>query len=165
MDTQNNSEGSSKKAWIIGGIVVVLVIIGFSMYNRSRPVATPSQEITAVDQNSITVSDQDPDSVAALIDSVSVKESSFVIIHDDANGKPGAIVGVSKLLAPGTYTNLSIIMPMKPGATYYAMMHADDGNGVYDKTADSHHLMDNAGVEARVMFKVKLSSPGSDSKG
>jgi hypothetical protein len=155
---------SSKKQWIIAGAIVVLAIAGYAMYQRSQTV-NPPQGIAPGDMNSLVIKDQDPDAIAVLVEYASVREPSFIVIHDDANGKAGAIIGTSKLLTPGEHRNVSVIMRMKAGATYYGMMHADDGNGLFDSVVDNRHLLDTAGMEIMTRFKALLVSPGGEQKG
>lgn len=153
----------SKKAWIIGGVLVVLAIVSFAMFNRADNVETPG--IAAGDQNMLVVNDQDPDAVAVLVDTASVREPAFIVIHEDNNGRPGTMAGTSRLLTPGMHRNVTVIMQLKPGAMYHAMFHADDGNGLFDHMTDTRHLMDNAGREVVKMFRVRLSSSADDIKG
>jgi hypothetical protein len=159
MDAPNN-----KKKWIIAGAIAVLAIAGYAMYQRSQTLQPP-QGIAPGDMNSLVIKDQDPDAVAVLVEYASVREPSFIIIHDDANGKPGTIVGMSKVLAPGEHRNVSVIMRLKAGATYYGMLHADDGNGLFDNVVDSRHLLGNDGMDIVTRFKALLVSPGGEQKG
>ncbi len=152
-------ENSSKKYWIIGGVIAVLVIGGFWLYNRSQTVNPPEQ----AGINSLTVSDQDADAVAVLIDNATLTASGFVAIHSDASGQPGTIVANSRPLTAGGHSNLTIIMPLTPGATYWAMLHGDDGNGVFDANNDKP-LTDETGAVVMKQFKVKLTTAG-ESKG
>lgn len=154
---------SGNKKYLIWVGAVVLVGIAAALFLRS---GTPTpQGILPGDQNSLAIRDQDPDAVAVLVDSASVREPAFIIIHEDLNGAPGPITGVSALLQPGTHTNVTVIMRLKPGAMYHGMFHADDGNGLFDANMDKRHLMDNAGREVGVMFRARLSSSPDDIKG
>lgn len=153
---------SNKKWWIIGGVVVV-ALIAFMIINGMKSNGPVS--IVAGDQNALVIADQDPNAVAVLVSSVSTREPAFIVIHDDLNGRPGAIVGVSNLLQPGSYNNTTVIMNLKPGATYYGMLHADDGNGIFAADTDARHLNDNTGMEVMTSFKVRLSSTPGDYKG
>ena len=155
-------EDKNKKFWLIGGVVVALVIIGVMMYRGSPK--DPPQGIVAGEMNSITVSDQDPNAVAVLVGEASLRAPGFVAIYDGTNGRPGAIVATSALLTAGSHKNVSIIMNLKAGETYYASLFGDDGNGDFNPNYDLP-LTDNSGVPVIQMFKVKLTSSPDDSKG
>ncbi len=151
----------NKKYWIIGGAVVILAIIGIAMYNRSQNV---NPTTIGSDANFITVSDQDPDSVAVLVDDASLSASGFIVIYEDAGGLPGNVLKTSNLLTTGDHKNVSIIMAMKPGATYHAGLWGDDGNGEFG-IGNDQPLLGSNGNPVVTSFKVKLVSPGGESKG
>jgi len=86
-------------------------------------------------KNAISVSTQKAGS-SIDIDEVSLQKPGYVVIHADDNGKPGAIVAHSGLITAGTKQDLIIRYTTKPGTSYFAMLHSDDGNGVYLATKD-----------------------------
>ena len=145
MDTNNNN-----KVWWVVGIIVV-VGIGAWMLMRPDPAAAP---VEAPSQSSITMSDQDANMVGVTIDSVTFAVSGFIEIHADDAGKPSAYVGSSKVMAPGTYTNESIIMTTTPGSYYWAMLHSDDGNGIFEAAKDLP-IKNAAGEPVMQKFQVK----------
>lgn len=61
----------------------------------------------------------------------------WLVIHEDVNGKPGGILGAGRLNA-GTYTNstVDLLRATQEGKIYYAMLHADDGDKVFDYKKD-----------------------------
>lgn len=148
----------TKKWWIVGGAVVAIIVIVLFMRGQSTA-------DRAGGPNSLIIGEQDPDSVAVLVGAATVQEPSFIVIHKDNAGKPGAAVATGKLLTPGSYGTMSVIMPLTAGETYYGMLHADDGNGIYSADADHRHLKDEAGAEVIVPFSVRMSSSANDSKG
>jgi hypothetical protein len=154
---------SNKRKWIIGGAIVVLLIAGVAMYNRSQNVKDPNS-ITVGDQNSIDIGAQDPDSVAVLISQVSFVAPGFVVIQENNNGIAGKVLAYSKLFAPGFYKNQTIIMNMTAGASYFATLYGDNGNGQFDIANDTM-LKDPAGVTVQMQFKVNMTSAGGESKG
>jgi hypothetical protein len=153
---------SSKKGWIIGIIVIIVLIGSYFMLRGGSDQATPG--IVAGDQNSITVGDQNADSVAVLVSDVSLRAPGYIEIHADDNGKVGAIVGSSSLLQPGDHKNVSVIATLLPGKSYYAMLHTDDGNGTFDPAKDEPTL-DNAGNIIMTKFNVRLTNEGGEVKG
>lgn len=155
--------GSNKKIWIIGGVVVALVIVGAMMYRGSND-QTAQQGIVVGNQNALTINDQDPNSVAVLVSDASLRAAGFVAIFDGSTGQPANLLGASGLLTSGSHKNVSIIMNIKAGATYFAELFSDDGNGNFDQTND-RPLTDNSGKPVIQMFKVRLSSNPNDIKG
>ena len=160
-NTIQPATGSNKKIWIIGGVVVALVIVGAMMYRGSND-QTAQQGIVVGDQNALTINDQDPNSVAVLVSSASLREPGFIVIRDDSQGKPGAIMANSALLQLGEHKNVSIIMQLKPGATYYGMLFSSY-SGSFNKNSTALNGPD--GKELIVPFKVKISSNTNDIKG
>ena len=151
---------SGSKAGIITAIVIIVLVGGYFLLRPSTPASAPATATT----NSITVADQDADSVAVLVSDAQLAVAGFVEIHADLNGAPGDIIGTSALLQPGDHKNVSVIATLKPGATYYAMLHSDDGDGVF-KAANDAPIKDVAGNIVMQMFKVKLTSTGGEVKG
>lgn len=74
-----------------------------------------------------------------IILSLALKESGYVVIHKEEKGKPGKIIGVSKILAPGLYTNNAIDLGegVASGERLVAMLHSDDGDGVFSVETDT----------------------------
>ena len=67
------------------------------------------------------------------IASVTLVEPGFVVIHDNADGEPGAVLGHSELLEPGTHEDVSIALDSPgTGTGVWPMLHTDDGDGAYE---------------------------------
>ncbi len=155
----------SKKAIAIGiAIAIILLILGAVIFWPASTPPTPATALTNID-NSIALDNQDPDSVAVLIKKFSCRVSCFVEIHADNSGQLGPIVATSKLYQPGEYANTSLIMTLTPGASYHAMLHGDDGNGIFTNPQQDPALLDNSGNVVSQMFKVNLVSEGGEKKG
>ena len=57
----------------------------------------------------------------------------YVVVHADANGRPGPVIGRSDLIEAGTYQNVSVeIDASRAGDRVHPMLHIDDGDGVYE---------------------------------
>lgn len=87
------------------------------------------------DVASMDISDQTGDGTTVMIDSVTLPDGGFVAIHADDNGAPGAVIGVSELLPPGTSEDVEVTldMPLTADGTIFPMAHVDgDGNGTYE---------------------------------
>ncbi|NHZ71407.1 MAG: hypothetical protein GWP18_07170, partial [Proteobacteria bacterium] len=100
------------------------------------------------------VEDQAGLGLGILIGSVTLPAQGFVAVHADADGAPGPVIGVSKLLAAGTATDVEVIFdePVETSAKVFPMLHIDmDGDGVYtfeppDNAIDLPALFDSGDV-------------------
>lgn len=70
--------------------------------------------------------------------SVAFKQNGYVVIHKEEKGKPGKIIGVSRMLMPGIYANAAITLNenVVPGEVLYAMLHTDNGDGIFSVDTD-----------------------------
>ena len=85
--------------------------------------------------NAVTADDQPAGSIASL--TVKVAKDAWVAIHEDTGGKPGNILG-AQLFTKGTHAGtVDLLRPMMAGRKYYAILHADDGDGKFDHTKDT----------------------------
>jgi predicted lipoprotein with Yx(FWY)xxD motif len=83
----------------------------------------------------ITASDQRGDGATVTVDSVDLPTDGFVVIHADADGGPGEILGWSDLLPAGESTAVVVTLdtPVTESATLFPMAHVDaNGNGEYE---------------------------------
>jgi hypothetical protein len=155
--------GSSKKLWVVGAIILVVLIGGYLILGGNSN--KDDQGILVGDDSEIVVNEQNPDSVAVLIQSVSVRTPGYVAILENNGGVPGKIIGISALFAPGTYKNASVIAPLKPGVSYFAVLLADDGNGLFDAKTDTTYIKNASGKDIIKEFKVGNSTVGGEDKG
>ncbi len=135
------------------GIVALIIIAGLAAWyvqRQARDIAvsdtttSPNQLATVPDSQKPTptpngarlvVSTQKAGSTID-IDEVTLEQPGFVTIHAAEGGVPGKVVAKSGLISAGTKQDLVIRYTATPG-TYYAMIHTDDGNGVFDAVADA----------------------------
>jgi predicted lipoprotein with Yx(FWY)xxD motif len=83
----------------------------------------------------ISASDQSGNGTSVTVDAVELPTEGFVVIHADADGAPGPILGWSDLLPAGESTNVVITLNESVGAsaTVFPMAHVDaNGNGEYE---------------------------------
>ena len=67
------------------------------------------------------------------INSVTLAEPGYVVVHADANGRPGPVIGRTELMDAGTHANLNVeIDASRAGDRVHPMLHVDDGDGVYE---------------------------------
>lgn len=129
--------------WIVTALVVIaLIALGIYMITRKGPApedytGTPNGQTTSPRYtNRILVTDQYPGNIV-YISSVELEKGGYVVIHKNNAGKPGAIIGSAYFdvgVHPGQ-VNLS--ESTVDGATYYAMLHSDNGDKVFSSTQDT----------------------------
>lgn len=155
-------------------IIVALIIgIATSLLWRTRlpngPISGPSgsQEKERVEapsglvigRSAIYVSDQAPSEHIA-VGFVVLEQPGFVVIHEEGQGAPDAILGVSSLVGAGEVSDLPPIplsRATRDGETLFAMLHADDGDGAFDPAKDSP-VRDAGGEPLMMQFSIDKES-------
>ncbi|MDP3769501.1 MAG: hypothetical protein U1A25_02820 [Candidatus Sungbacteria bacterium] len=121
--------------------IIIVVVLGAAFFfwgggRKSGPADDSSGLI--IGHNAIYVAEQLPGrSVSVSV--VRIEKPGFVVIHEDAGDAPGKILGVSNLLPAGETKNLLPIMLLRvaqDGEIIYAMLHVDNGDGVFDAEDD-----------------------------
>ena len=86
--------------------------------------------------NAIAVNDQPPGmNVAAAL--VTLAQDGWVVIHEDADGQPGRILGAQLFNAGQSQSGtVELLRGTEEGRVYYAMLHSDDGDRQFDHTKD-----------------------------
>lgn len=142
------------KSTLICGVVFIVIATAVFLFLPSGKEFSPSGDSSGliVGGNAIYVAEQAP----GRSFSVAVtrwEKPGFVVIHEDANGAPGKILGVSSLLPAGETKNLSPITlsrSTRDTETVYAMLHFDNGDGSFDAKNDKPAL-DSVGGEPVMM--------------
>lgn len=125
-------------------VIIAVVFAGIAFFRGSRDEASPSGDSSGlvIGKNAIYVAELAP-SRTLTVTMVRLERPGFVAVHEDAAGVPGRILGVSGRLPAGETDNLTPI-PLsrltRDGETLYAMLHLDDGDGVFDAAKDKPAL-------------------------
>jgi hypothetical protein len=153
---------------IIGILVLIVVAVGAYVFLGAQgTVPESNNENTTVsgmraEENAVVVMEQRPGtSVAASL--VYLANPGFLVIHDDTDGEPGAILGVSSLLQAGESSQ--IVVPLsratQDGERLHAMLHADvDANGSFDASTDTP-VQSRLGGPLEGWFEVSSEASGS----
>jgi hypothetical protein len=130
--------------WVVTAIVIiVLIIIGIMVFGGKDTVA-PIDDIdnngtstgsVAGEVNRIVMSDQYPGNVVYL-SSVQLSKGGWVVIHKDNNGQPGDIIGSQYFDAGINPGRVNLTSTTVEGGRYYAMIHSDDGDKVFNAAKD-----------------------------
>lgn len=143
-----------KKYLLVGSGIVAIVLIVFLVFvlfrqNSVTPPTTvdglgslpppppPPPPMPGIGGESIFAHDQKPGkSIVAPL--VTLSTGGFLVIHEDANGTPGPIIGFSTLLEAGAHENVEIMLTRtsKLGETLHAMLHSDNGDRKFIATDD-----------------------------
>lgn len=102
----------------------------------------------------ISFESQTSDGTAITVSSVTLPTDGYVVVHADADGTPGAVIGYSDLLPEGTSTDVTVTFdePLTESQTVFPMAHIDaNGNGEYeffppDDTTDIPATFDDGSV-------------------
>jgi heme A synthase len=72
------------------------------------------------------------------IDNVALTFDGWVVIHEDRNGAPGNVLGAQRF-DMGTYAGGQVELQRNTvaGGKYYAMLHVDNGNKLFDLKDDA----------------------------
>lgn len=166
----------SKTVAIILIIIVATAVVLYVIQRREtttkppyRP--APTNEIKPVSKtppprepvkSSIVVQTQKPGN-SVTIQEVSLADTTgYVVIHKDAEGRPGLIIGHSALLPVGNYQNVAVDLatPMADKNSYFVMLHKDNGDSLYNITEDQP-LKDDTGNIIMIKFDALfISSSG-----
>lgn len=89
----------------------------------------------------------DQTSLTEVIVTTEVVREGFVTIHRSVGPAPGPVIGTSPLLSVGEATTfIQLNGEMIPGYTYIALLHVDNGDGVFVATDDMPVQVDGAVV-------------------
>lgn len=127
--------------FVVAGVVAVVVIAGILLaysgnifgYGTQQTSTEPQQTVPTAREPSLSVSSQALTGSDVVVDSLYLDKPGFAVIHKDASGAPGAVIGHSDLTS-GEKTNLKVaIDSSQAGSKVFAMLHYDDNsNGAYE---------------------------------
>ncbi len=172
-----NGDNRTKTLTIIG-LIVLVVVGGYFLISKKafapsdflgddNATTTPNTLGTST-SNTIRVATQNP-GMQVLVQSVSFSTPGWIAIYTDNEGEPQSIIGAQYFM-PGTHSNVSVevFAGMTAGATYYAVLHSDDGATLASSTAYGSHPFDHTkdlpitkGDKTWVMAPFQITSTGS----
>lgn len=144
---------------ILWGAVAVVAIVLIIFFVRGRDGEQEQGEplVSSTDgQNTVVVADQEPGS-SVTVDLVVLVNSGFVVIHEDADGAPGADIGHSAaLIGSNQDVVVSLERPSRESETLHAMLHRDaNDNSIYEFPGADVPLKDKEGKVIVVPFQIK----------
>ena len=153
----------SSTGLIIGIIVVVIIGIFVWRYFSSKTAVNDQaggeqngQVVNLVD--SIFMVNQKPGRFVNVGKAV-LSKKGYVAIHQEEEGKAGAVIGYSNLLNLGESKNFSVTLNRKSvvGESLYAMVHWDNSNGTFNPS-DDVPAVDKDGNVVAIKFMISASA-------
>ncbi len=106
--------------------------------NSATDASSLNSSALRAEENALYVSEQKPGN-SIFVNFAILKNGGYTVIHENKNEKPGIIIGFSQHLLRGKHQNFTVRLtrPIKSGDSLYAMLHEDDGDGVFNPTKDA----------------------------
>ncbi len=102
-------------------------------------------------KNTVDVENQSAGNIVT-ISSVELNQMGWVVVHEDIGGNPGNVLGAALVFAgEHRVVPVELLRKTEKGRTYYAMLHTDDGDKVFDFKKD-RPIADSTGTNIQVPF-------------
>ena len=152
---------------VVGLIVVIAALFVFNKFLKEEvieeptlPEVLPEEMVEIISVNNLIVPDQATGD-EIFVGKVLLKtdeNGGFVVVHRvTENGDTGEVIGVSRYLEPGITENLVVTLnegeTVEVGETVIAMLHADNGDGMWDSETDMA-IPDNEGIIIQATFTI-----------
>ena len=112
---------------------------------------TATSGIVLAGKNAVDAENQPAGSMVTL-PLVVLNQMGWVVIHEDAGGKPGNALGATLVFAgERSGVLVELLRSTVKGRTYYAMLHNDDGDKVFDLKKDLP-IADSTGAVIQISF-------------
>lgn len=110
------------------------------------------------EENAVIVSEQRP---GARVHGLAVLAApGYLVIHEDKDGAPGAILGASALLPAGeTSTEVTLSRAARDGETLHAMLHFEKGSNTTFSAAEDTPVPSSAGGPISGWFIISKDAP------
>jgi hypothetical protein len=127
------------KTYISLAVVIIGIVGVFVLFNENQNKTTTNtgsnepQSSTGMmmESNSIAVATQG-ESNTLIASMVMLTDPGFIVVHEDNNGAPGAVIGTSSLINPGmSRETVTLSRKLVKGEKVYAMLHKDNGDKQY----------------------------------
>lgn len=123
--------------------VVILALLAYLLFANTPTSSTENtggaSSTLLAEESAVVVMEQQPGtSVTASL--IVLKSPGFLVIHEDTNGAPGAILGVSTLLVAGESKSVNVALSRvtRDSERLHAMLHTDaDANGTFSASSDA----------------------------
>ena len=110
------------------------VLNGTMQKDEGAAMAQPTSDMMA-GKNEVKVADQAAGN-KVILSSVLLEKSTWVVVHEDRDGKPGNILGAHRFNAGVSLGVVELVRGTTAGGVYYTMLHIDDGERGFDYKKD-----------------------------
>lgn len=112
----------------IFSVALLVALLGGFISTRS----TDEQTETIIEDSSIQTYGKQAIGGSIFITKAVFAVNGYVVVHEDKDGAPGAVIGSSAILA-GEQEGIIVVLNRNttPGEILWAMLHIDDGDGEY----------------------------------
>lgn len=123
--------------WFAGGKNPRVIVVEGDANDDTQTMDATDKDKTTSNASGMLEARNQPPGDSVLIDAAILVQNGWVVIHEDRNGQPGNILGARRL-GEGSHTGeqVALLRGTVGGLTYYAMLHNEDGDGVFDHTKD-----------------------------
>lgn len=105
---------------------------------RSGTLNVAESFTVTIESNSVTAEDQAiADDNSITISNVTLEENGWIVVHNEVDGAPGEVIGVSDLIVAGSHDDVKVILDesatVNVGDILWVMLHTDTGTaGLYE---------------------------------
>ncbi len=151
----NNRRGFSSTLVLI---VIAVIGLGAWYYSNSRSMGDSDTQVSKEEtwtheyrshsefvsqwpneyHNGLVISTQAAAHVKA--DHVYLESPGFIVVHRIVRDSPDEVLGVSELLSQGLHKDVPLNASLEAGKVYFALLYADDGDGVFNLEKDTELL-------------------------
>ncbi len=119
------------KQYLEIGLVGIIVILLGAFFFLSKEASDLAYYQVPLESGSIVVGELPEDGRGVPL-TVAIPKNGFVTIHESLSGAPAEIIGTSALIIAGeSETTIPLTTTMIPGTSYLALLHVDNGDGVF----------------------------------
>lgn len=154
-------------------VIVLIVIIGLagayyyfggginssvSGTQDESQMSSDTSSAMRVEDNAVVVLEQRPGTTVR--GTVFLAAPGYLVIHEGAGGKPGAILGASALLRAGENSNVNVTLSraMQEGETLHAMLHFEKGGNTTFSAAEDTPVPSSQGGPISGWFEVSADA-------
>lgn len=154
-------------------VVLAIIIVSGGVYyfwaapvndgldgNQEEMNADSNMSAMRAEDNMVVVSEQRPGT--SITGSLTVLAApGYLVIHEDDNGAPGAILGASALLQPGENSNVQVRLSRaaRDGETLHAMLHFEKGGNTAFSAAEDTPVPSRLGGPISGWFQISKDAP------
>jgi hypothetical protein len=125
-------------AWLLGGDFSSIASTVYTPHPSEQTVSTPKPKSS--ESGAVSVTDQSAGSNVS-VESVTVPPPGVWVAVREMNGNDlGNVLGAVRVTGPRSNVTVPLLRATVPGSTYAIELYRDDGNDVFDLSADSVYV-------------------------